>query len=571
MRRARGFHTRFASSDALTHSCRTRFAKPCVAALGLFGALFAWEGESRASTAIEYPDNGVAQFSRGGAWLATATDPLAAFYNPAALATQPTSLGIGFNLPMQKICYQRKGPGGADSYADPSLKPPPDGTDADPYEEVCNEHSNFPRFIPNLAFNWRVNESLAIGIAINPPASYGTLEWPLFGKTTSRIPVTSERPVPAAQRYLSTKVEGTILMPTLSFGYAITDSLRVGAGFISGIAILDLNAVSMSTVAESRAYDEFNNDNLSELHVKDLFIPGFVVSTHYSATDNLEVAGWFKWLDRIKAKGDADITAVLNRNGAPARICSQAEVDAAIQAAQDAGQETPDLSCSVTTHSEDEVGKDKVHVNITVPMEGRLGLRYHEPAPRPTPLELEHFRKDDVSVRDPLRDDVYDVELNLTWANNSAADNIEVRFTEQFQPVGVPGLTPANADRPTGWKDTFGARLGGQYNVLRNRLGLRAGTWVETSAVDDEYLNVTGVPALRGGFGGGFVARFGHIDIEAGYQHIWNAGLDNGGDGKLKAIAGAGNDPANRSFHAVNGGSITQHANVFSIGGVARF
>lgn len=538
-----------------------------LAVASLFGALLGLEGVSRASTAIEYPDNGVAQFSRGGAWLATATDPLAAFYNPAALATQPTSLGIGFNLPMQKICYQRQDPGGADSYADPQLE----DTNADPYAEVCNEHSNFPRFIPNLAFNWRVSESLAIGLAVNPPASYGTLEWPLFGKTTSRIPVTAQRDVPSSQRYLSTKVEGTILMPTLSFGYALTDSLRIGAGFISGIAILDLNAVSMSTVAESRPYDEFNNDNLSELHVKDLFIPGFVVSTHYSATDNLELAGWFKWLDRIKAKGDADITAVLNRNGAPARICSQEEVDAALEAAKLAGQQSPDLNCSVTTHSQDVVSKDSVHVNITVPMEARLGLRYHQPAPPPTPLELEHFRKDDVSVRDPLRDDVYDLELDLTWANNSAADTIEVRFTEQFQPVGVPGLTPANADRPTGWKDTFGARLGGQYNVLRDRLGLRAGTWVETSAVDAEYLNVTGVPALRGGFGGGFVARFGHIDIEAGYQHIWNAGLDNGGDGKLTAIAGSGNDPANRSFHAVNGGSITQHANVFSIGGVARF
>lgn len=538
---------------------RVSTGKSGLAALSLLGALFGLEGVSRASTAIEYPDNGVAQFSRGGAWLATATDPLAAFYNPAALVTQPTSLGIGFNLPMQKICFQRKDPHGADSYADPSLEQ----TDADPYEEVCNEHSSFPRFIPNLAFNWRVSESLAIGLAINPPASYGTLEWPLFGQTTSRIPVESTREVPASQRYLSTKVEGTILMPTLSFGYALTDSLRVGAGFISGIAILDLSAVSMSTVAESRRYDEFNNDNLTELHVKDLFIPGFVVSSHYSATDNLEIAGWFKWLDRIKAKGDADITAVLNRNGAPSRICSQAEIDAAA----DSGT---DLTCSVTTHSEDEVSKDSVHVNITVPMEARLGLRYHQPAPPPSPLELEHFRKDDVSVRDPLRDDVYDLELNLTWANNSAADSIEVRFTEQFQPVGVPGLTPANADRPTGWKDTFGARLGGQYNVLRNRLGLRAGTWVETSAVDDEYLNVTGVPALRGGFGGGFVARFGRIDVEAGYQHIWNAGLDNGGDGKLKAIAGSGSDEF-RSFHAVNGGSIKQHANVFSIGGVARF
>lgn len=525
-----------------------------------------FSGVASASNALEYADNGVAQFSRGGAWLATATDPLAAFYNPAALVTQPTSLGIGFNLPMQKICYQRSGPGNEPAYADPSQQPASPGSDpvADPYPEVCNKNSSFPRFIPNAAFNWRVSESFAVGLAVNPPASYGTLEWPLFVKTTNRIPVVAQRDIPAPQRYLSTQVQGTILMPTLSFGLALSDNFRVGAGFISGLALLDLNAVSMSTVAASRPYDEFGNDNLSEMSVKDLFIPGFVVSSHASFGPNIDVAGWFKWTDAINAKGDADITAGLNRNGAPSKICTQDQVDAALAA----GTDPP---CSVTTHSADEVGKDSVEVKITVPMEARIGIRYHKPAAPPSALAAERFRKDKYSVRDPLRDDVYDLELNLTWANNSAADAIEVRFTEPFQPVGVPGLTPEDATRPTGWKDSFGARLGGQYNVSRDRIGLRLGTWVETSAVDPEYLNVTGVPALRGGFGGGLVVRMGAVDIETGYQHIWNAGLDNAGDGALKAIAGSGNSPENRSYHAVNGGKISQHADVFSIGGVARF
>jgi hypothetical protein len=106
--------------------------------------------------------------------------------------------------------------------------------------------------------------------------------------------------------------------------------------------------------------------------------------------------------------------------------------------------------------------------------------------------------------------------------------------------------------------------------VIRNVLGLRAGTWIETPAVDDEYLSVTGVPALRGGFGGGAVVRVQAVDLEFGYQHVWNAGLDNGGDGKLQAIAGSGSADF-RSNHAVNGGSVTQHANVFSAGAVARF
>jgi len=132
------------------------------------------------------------------------------------------------------------------------------------------------------------------------------------------------------------------------------------------------------------------------------------------------------------------------------------------------------------------------------------------------------------------------------------------------------GTVPENADRPTGWKDSFGARLGMQYNILPNVMGIRAGSWLESSAVDDEYLSVTGVPALRGGFGGGFVLRIQSVDVEAGYQHIVNAGLDNGGDGKLRAIASTGSLDK-RSYHGVNGGKITQHGDVLSLGLVSRF
>ncbi len=413
-----------------------------------------------------------------------------------------------------------------------------------------------------------MSERLAIGLAVNPPASLGAVEWPLFVKTTNRVPVVAERDIPAPQRYLSTGLVGTILMPTLSVGYAVTDQFRVGAGFISGVALLDLDAVSMSTVAASRPHDEFGNDNLSQLTVKDLFIPGFVVSAHASVTERLELAGWFKWTDAIRASGDAAITAYLNRNGAPTRVCSQSEVDEAIALTPEG--EVPNLSCSVTTRSEDVVGKDSVKVKITVPMEARIGVRYHVPAGPPSGLLAERLRADTYSTRDPLRDDVFDLELNLTWSNNSAGSSIDVEFTEPFQPLGLPGLVPKDASRPTGWKDSFGLRLGGQYNVQRGRLGLRAGTWVETPATSDEYLTVTGVTGLRGGVGGGFVTRVGLVDVEAGYQFLWNAGLDNGGEGKMPAIAGSGS-PEDRSFHAINGGRVTQRAHVVSIGGVARF
>lgn len=495
---------------------------------------------ARASTALEYPDNGVAQFSRGGAWLATATDPIAGYYNPAALATQATGFGIGLNLAFQTICFEREGADGEDvgpsaSFANQGLT----------YREVCNENAGHPNAIPNVAFVWRASEKLGLGLTIVPPSSFGQLEWPDLVSPPEN-PGDRTAPIPAPQRYLSLYTKGTILFPTLSAGYSLTDRLHVGAGFVAGIAILEVRSMSMGNVDSTNPNDNFTTDSLSQVKAKDLFVPGVVASVLYEATSHLDLAAWYRYSDKIRAKGDLEVTAQYYNAG---------------------GIKNPNAN---VTKSKDQKGDDAAKLVLTIPMEARIGARWHMPRKSTTPLEAERFRKDAHRVRDPLRDDLYDLELDLTWANNGSADETEVRFADGIFVENL-GTVPTNADRPTGWRDSFGARLGMQYNAIRNLLGLRTGTWVETGALKKEYLSVTGVPALRGGLAAGVVLRVQSVDIETGYQHIWNAGADNDGQGKQRAIAATGNQPENRSFHTVNGGKVSQHANVFSLGAVTRF
>src|SRR5688572_10800634 len=64
-----------------------------------------------ASNPLEYPDNGTAAFSRGGAWLATGTDPIAVHYNPAAIATQSSGFSLDVLFAYQSVCFQRRNPG----------------------------------------------------------------------------------------------------------------------------------------------------------------------------------------------------------------------------------------------------------------------------------------------------------------------------------------------------------------------------------------------------------------------------------------------------------------------------
>jgi long-subunit fatty acid transport protein len=496
------------------------------------GAVWLWAPLAEASSALEFPDNGVAQFSRGGAWVATATDPIATHYNPGAIATQPTSFGIGANFVMQEICFDRRGPDGeatGPDRANPKLT----------YGETCNSNAGNMNAIPNAAFVWRATEKLALGLALVTPSSFGKLEWSA-----------SSRGMPAPQRYLSLGTEGTILFPTLSAGYSLTDRLHVGAGFVAGIALLEVQSMSMSNV-QGLTSDDSAQDARSKVTAKDLFVPGFVVGGLYSASKNLDLGLWYRFMDKVRAKGDLEVTAPFYAGVRPRSVCPEPNV------------ESPG-SCAAVTQAD-----DAARVTLTIPMEARLGARWHMPFRPASGLERERLRKDPYPTRDPLRDDLYDLELDLTWANNSAADEVQIRFDSGINVLGLPGTVPTNADRPTGWKDSFGARLGGQYALIRNLAGVRLGTWIETPAVEDEYLSATGVPAWRGGFGGGFVLRVQAVDLEAGAMHLWNGGLDNGGRGKLKAIAGSGSEEF-RSHHVVNGGSVTQHANVFSIGLVAR-
>jgi long-chain fatty acid transport protein len=150
-------------------------------------------------------------------------------------------------------------------------------------------------------------------------------------------------------------------------------------------------------------------------------------------------------------------------------------------------------------------------------------------------------------------------------------DAIGVRFTGAPQTVKASGIElnlPPDSSIPHKWKDTFGARLGGDYNVIQDLLAVRAGAWFQSSAIDPKYVYVDFFPTQRVGLTGGATVRVKPVDIQVGYQHIFMASVDNKGDGQVKALTGTG---TGQSAFGINGGKLTGSANVFSIGAVARF
>jgi long-chain fatty acid transport protein len=169
-----------------------------------------------------------------------------------------------------------------------------------------------------------------------------------------------------------------------------------------------------------------------------------------------------------------------------------------------------------------------------------------------------------------MTEDLFDVELDFTWAHNSVVDKLELKFPKGIAIAGTPGTAPEDSSVDHHWKDVIGVRLGGDYVVLPGRLALRAGGFFESQGQDDEYLNIDFHLGHRIGVGGGGTVRLGPVDVSVAYQHTFFGALDNGGRGALKAISGDITSKF-RSRQAINGGRLETSLNEFGLAGTVRF
>ena len=220
-------------------------------------------------------------------------------------------------------------------------------------------------------------------------------------------------------------------------------------------------------------------------------------------------------------------------------------------------------------------------------MEAKLGFRYHKPRPD-VPYETHR--------RDPMAQDVFDVEADFTWANNSAFDSLKIQFPGDANGNGIlpanPGIPsaviPANADVRHALRDVFGVRVGGDYNVLPDQLALRAGAFFETQAANSVYQNIDfdGAERIGVALGGTYRIRMGSekqhaLDLMAGYGHVFFGTLTNNNPTQgLPALVGTaclnGNTnpdgscqngaPRYRTPWPINLGTITSSINVINVG-----
>jgi long-subunit fatty acid transport protein len=454
-----------------------------------------------ATSVQEFPDNGSEQEARGGAWIARASDPLAAFYNPAGLAGQVTRLTLQSNVSFQRTCFTRVkaiGDGTADGVMPGAA-----------YPRVCSDADPFPG--PQLGATFRVTPRLGLGLLLLGPSAVGKSTWPEFVGTS-----------PAPERYLLTQDTTLVLTPTIAAGWEVVDRLRIGASFQFGIAPT-LDFVNASPAINSSRTTPATNDIRAELHSSSWFIPGFTLGTIWSPGDEVDVAGWYRWSAPIDAKGDVQTASNYYTPAVAANPSNTGGVTRGDTSSPNCGN--PALASSRPCGS-----GDNAHLKVPIPMEAKIGVRYHRPRPG--------VRRD-LHRRDPISDDAFDVEANFTWANDSAFDYLELSFPGDAQGNGTipanPGIPqgklPPNASVRHHYRDAFGVRLGGEVSLLPNRLSIRLGAFFETRSADPTYQNIDFDGAERVGVAGGGTYRFvigSHaLDVMVGYGHVFFGTLEN--------------------------------------------
>ena len=547
--------------------------------------LTAWAGAAAASSGLDSPESGVEQVGRGSAWLARADDPLAVYYNPAAIAFQATSLHIGAQLMMANKCYTRSaidpvsgkqaGVSPDMGLAAPGQPPLADGTIPPASGAVCADTPAFPN--PQLGAVFRLTDRFAIGFALVAPHGAGKSTWPESLPYTNAFGAKIVTPAP--QRYMLASSNALIVYPTISVAYAPLENLSFGAGFIWGIGTADfVNFSESKSTPTTPTYngDHARFDTRAEFKAKDLFIPGFVLSTLWSATPNLDVSAWYKWQDALKATGDLSLESFYwKANGDRNATYCQDQVPAL------------KAGCTITpsTVGPPKGGLQGGDIKFQIPMEAKVGLRYHmlrkDQTNKPAWASVPGRR-----VRDPLSEDLFDLEVDFTWANNSAVQDIELAFKPNIPlndgSKGGVGQVPKNGNIAHNWRDVFGVRVGGDVVVIPNRLTLRTGGFFEVAGQDAAYLSLDFDNAWKSGISGGAKVRLGPVDLAVGYQHTFYGTLDNGGVGAVHALSGDVSGCANptapvpkagciRSYQAINGGKLTASLNEFGLSGTARF
>lgn len=434
---------------------------------------------------IELGAVGVVAVGRGGAFAARASDPTAMAHNVAGLVGLPgVQWTLSTNVGFWNHCFLRSGRyDGVESGVETRttvFASSRYATERPEYPEVCNEPS--PAVVPQALVSWRPAPWIALGAGLLTPAGVGSQRFPDRVDTPSGL-------APSPSRYMVLTTGVVIVHPTLAVALAPTPWLRVGA-------------------AIQPSYGRFQGETMAN-----------AIGSQSPATDirtSVDASAFF-WAGNVGVMIQPVPSLTL---GFHAHLNENPVVF------------TGQTTATVRPFSSDPARAHRSTFNsvVTLPLPNmfRVGLRY-APLRADAPTEW--------SARDPMRDELFDLELDLHYETSGTLQQVVTRSTGvvEVEPgMGSPATPEVILRR--GWRDTWGVRFAAEYNALPNELALRAGlSWdlgaqtgpreVNGRTLDwnpDAGIDTAGYETVGASVGASYRWRW--LTVDFAYQHLFMGG-----------------------------------------------
>ncbi len=480
---------------------------------------------------FEFPSNGTAALSRGGAFTARADDLSAIELNPAGLlAIKGTYFYLGNNFSIYNMDHT------------PQIAS---------FENIGSEEEPFYEYDKRVG--WKAGRSVSNGAdpqLLGPLAGvstdFGLRDWRfalgVFGPSANAV---TSYPPNGDQRYALVSTDVKLAYYTASVAWAPLDNFRVGLS----LHWADLMQAKLALVVvggwEGLLPSDLGGpsfDTLASLDVSDRFGLNATLGVHWQVTPFLEVGASFRG---PSLSFEADGNTSLQFQGDK------------MQNLYEQGQDPEADGGLLAFRNSDDKPTTKIPSKMffDYPMIGRLGVRYiHREVPG-----------------DAKSPEVWDIEADFVWEGWSALESYKFEIDGYFM---LQGSGATNTEKlqlgtitvPRKYKDTYSARLGGQYRPL-SWMALRAGTYYETGSVPESHTTLDFASFDRMGIGVGLQFDIDSLGIAVGYSHIFQAKRTIATDqsGIMKQYPLQNTSPSGEDYQ-VGAGTYESSFDIFSVG-----
>lgn len=379
---------------------------------------------------------------------------------------------------------------------------------------------------------WQVLDPL-IGISTN----FGLKDWGFAFAAYSPAGVARESyPQDGGQRYMMVRRNAQLIDYSLSAAWKFKDLFGVGASLV-WIAVPTLD---YSLVVNASPFDRQNATGVQGQYDMHASVHG-----HDYFTLNAILGGWFRVAPFLELGLSGQV------------IPTSIETDSTIDIA-------PINSPDPVKLSRNGQPANDVGLTLELPMSARLGARY-----------IHHQGKREL----------FDIEVDGVLETWKRVKSFHLDSRDLIAESAGETVPFSDIDVQKQWQNTFGVHLGGDFNVLPDRLTARGGVYYETPIAKPAYANIDFADGRQLGFALGGSVHVSKVEIAFAYEYrVQPTVRVSDADARVYQSVPATTcvapytDPAKCNEHYLgrpsapaNGGEYFAYSHVMSLDGVYRF